>query len=288
MAYAGLFDRPWAYLVIIFPVRDLLVSFGREIGWNAGARKSGKIKSWAQIAAQISIPALILMGYEGHYVIYGFLLLAVIVTAWSCHDYMPWRKFYDEIKRSQKIPVLSLYFGTSIAFFMLILFRAWLPASIVGTVVFLINMLSSFTRPGKERWKLTPFGRKFHTFIPIVFCSTGLVALALHDAIPSTMKFLTIVPVLVGFLILFIRQVGAEVKMFAEEEYLYREWGEILLISTICFGTWLFAREQMFMDMVTLPVIGLIVLSAIATIKNVTRWDQLWRYIMHAEDIPTT
>ncbi len=103
--FLGFYAVGWAplWMVTVFFVRDLVVAYLRVFAALQqvvlGARKSGKIKAVVQATAQIATLVFVLvhgMGWPERFLgntlpleimIYGLVLAAALVTAWSAVDY---------------------------------------------------------------------------------------------------------------------------------------------------------------------------------------------------------
>ncbi|MCB1885504.1 MAG: CDP-diacylglycerol--glycerol-3-phosphate 3-phosphatidyltransferase [Geminicoccaceae bacterium] len=94
MVFLAFLDAGWMpmWMVAIIVSRDILVSylriFAQQHGITLSARTSGKVKAIVQGSVQIGAVVLHL-AFAAHVAgaVYGLLLLATLVTAWSAVDY---------------------------------------------------------------------------------------------------------------------------------------------------------------------------------------------------------
>ena len=98
MVFLAFLDAGWMplWMVAIIVSRDILVSylriFAQQHGITLSARASGKIKAVVQAIFQIAtVVAFLVFGLEPadwvEDLVYGGLLIATLVTAWSAVDY---------------------------------------------------------------------------------------------------------------------------------------------------------------------------------------------------------
>lgn len=98
MVFLAFLDAGWMpmWMVAVIVSRDILVSylriFAQQHGITLSARASGKVKAVVQGIVQISAVCLFLtFGLDAaswvHETVFGLLLVATLVTAWSAVDY---------------------------------------------------------------------------------------------------------------------------------------------------------------------------------------------------------
>lgn len=275
MVYAGVFDGAWCFIVIVFPLRDILVSFSRQMGWNDGARTSGKAKAIVQTISQLGIGLGMAFAIPHvRDINLALLILAGFVTLWSCHDYMPWRKLGEAIMATKHTALHVTYIVLWGAFSTTLLLQLWWPSFGVGLLLFAIYSIYRHTQHPST------FGRRFNVLIPLIMGSLSFLMLALNKTITSYDAALTLIPVLVVFLISFNRQVKTETKA-AEGNLISFGWATILLLTSLAlFFAW--NPSPAITTMITTTIAGLAVLTA----YRCTRWSIHRDYIMRRAELP--